>query len=140
MDDTMKRKLTWKAIFLSIVGATLLAVVVGLVLTLAMGRARTPNSDLIVTAFRPVPFDLMTHCGINELRSNGRYFQRVGGVLVGGSRTPSGLGNSPSGWGNPYQHGTLSVSGDVAVFRDKVGHVETFKVRSGATGFLNMCD
>lgn len=135
MDDTMKRKLTWKTIFLSIVGATLLVVVAGLVFALAVGPARTPNSDLIVKVFQPVPFDLLTHCGINELRSDGRYFQRVGGVLK-----ISLHDRSPSGWGNPFQHGTLSVSGDIAVFRDKVGHVETFKVRSGATGFLNMCD
>lgn len=130
----MKRQLTWKTISLTILGATLLVIVIGLVLTLAEGYFKRPNSDLIVMVFRPVPFDLMTHCGINELRSNGRYFQRVGGVLDDGSRNP------PSGWGNPFQHGTLSISGDVAVFRDKVGHVETFKVRSGATGFLNMCD
>ena len=128
----MTKQLKWKTIFLSIVGATLLAVAAGLVLTLAIGR--TPNSDLIVVAYQPVPFDLMTHCGINELRSNGRYFQRVGGVLDDGS------GNPPSGWGNPVQHGTLTITGDIAVFRDKVGHVETFKVRSGATGFSSMCD
>lgn len=130
----MKRQLTWKTISLTILGATLLVIAIGLVLTLAVGHVKTPNSDLTVTVFQPAPFDLMTHCGINELRSNGRYFQRVGGVLDDGS------GNPPSGWGNPFQHGTLSISGDVAVFRDKVGHVETFKVRSGATGFLNMCD
>ncbi len=129
----MKRQLTWKAIFVSIVSATILAVAAGLVLTLAVEHVKRPNRDLIVMVFQPVPFDLMTHCGINELRSNGRYFQRVGGVLDDGS------GNPPSGWGKPFQHGTLSVSGDVAVFRDKVGHVETFKVRPGATGFLNMC-
>lgn len=130
----MKRQLTWKRISLAILGATLLVIVIGLVLTLAVGHVKTPNSDLTVIVFQPAPFDLMTHCGINELRSNGRYFQRVGGVLDDGS------GNPPSGWGNPFQHGTLSVSGDIAVFRDKVGHVETFKVRSGATGFLSMCD
>ncbi len=128
------RELTWKAIFVSIVGATLLVVVAGLVVTVGVGPARTPNSDLIVMAFKPVPFDLMTHCGINELRSNGRYFQRIGGILDDGSHNP------PSGWGNPVQHGNLSVSGDIAVFRDQVGHAETFKVRPGATGFLNMCD
>jgi len=136
----MKRKLTWKRIFTTILGAALLVAVAGLVLALSVGHVRTPNSDAIVKVFQPVPFDLYTHCGINELRSNGRYFQRVGGVLVYGSRTSAGLGNPPSGWGNPVQHGTLTITGDVAVFRDKEGHVETFKVRPGATGFLNMCD
>lgn len=77
-----------------------------------------------------VPFTLRTHCGISELMANGRYFQRVGGYLDDGSHNP------PAGWGNPSQSGTLTISGDTAVFRDKVGHVETFKARPGATEFL----
>lgn len=130
----MRQSATWKTIFLSILGAALLIVISGLAVSLKVGTTKTSVRTATVKSIQPVPFDLMTHCGINELRSNGRYFQRVGGVLGDGS------GNPPSDWGNPFQHGTLSVSGDVAVFRDKVGHVETFKVRSGATGFLNMCD
>lgn len=63
----------------------------------------------------------------------GKYFKHVGGSLSDGS------GNPPDGWGNPYQRGTLSVSGDIAVFRDEVGHVETFKVRPNATGFPTIC-
>ena len=78
-------------------------------------------------------FDLYTHCGINGLSVNGKYFQHVGGSLDDGS------GNPPTGWGNPYQHGTLKVSGDLAVFRDDVGHVEKFKVRSGVSGPPFIC-
>lgn len=37
----MKRKLTWKAIFLSVVGVTLLAAVAGLVVTIGVGQAKT---------------------------------------------------------------------------------------------------
>ena len=37
----MKRKLKWKAIFVSIVGATLLVLVAGLVVTLRVGHAKT---------------------------------------------------------------------------------------------------
>lgn len=80
-----------------------------------------------------VPFDLYTHCGINQLSVGGQYFQHVGGSLTDGS------GNPPAGWGNPYQHGTLSVSGDVAVFRDKIGHVERFKVHARPSQFLATC-
>ena len=127
----MKRKLIRKRISLTILGATLLAVTAGLVLTFAISR--TPNDDLTVMVFQPVPFDLMTHCGIDELKADGRYFQRVGGILDDGSHNP------PPGWGNPSQHGTLTITANVAVFRDKQGHVEKFKVRSGATGFLNIC-
>jgi len=139
MDDVMKRKLTWKAIFLSIVGATLLVVVAGLAVSLKVGPAKTPIRTATVKSIQLVPFDLPTHCGINELMANGRYFQRVGGVLDDGS------GNPPAGWsqtsaGHLGQRGTLTITGDIAVFRDKEGHVETFKVRPGATRFLNMCD
>ncbi|MDP1851206.1 MAG: hypothetical protein Q8K48_02175 [Candidatus Planktophila sp.] len=128
----MKRQLTWKRISVTILGATLVVVAAGLVLTFAISR--TPNVDLTVMVFQPVPFDLMTHCGIDELKADGRYFQRVGGILDDGSHNP------PPGWDNPSQHGTLTITGEVAVFRDKQGHVETFKVRSGATEFLSICD
>ena len=80
-----------------------------------------------------MPFDLYTHCGINELSASGKYFQRVGGILDDGSHNP------PAGWGNPTQTGTLTLSGDIAIFRDKLGHVETFKVRPKAKGFLDIC-
>ena len=136
----MKRKLTWKKIFFSIVGVALLMVIAGLALSIKIGPAKASIRIVAVKSIQLVPFDLPTHCGINELMANGRYFQRVGGVLVAGARTPSGLGNPPSGWGNPGQRGTLTITGDVAVFRDKEGHKETFKVRPGATGFLNACD
>lgn len=98
------------------------------------GSATTvPTATTEAPKVHTAPFDLYTHCGINELTVNGKYFQRVGGPLSDGS------GNPPSGWGNPYQHGTLSVSGDIVIFRDDLGHAEKFKVRSGATGFLMIC-
>ena len=80
-----------------------------------------------------VAFDLYTHCGINDLRAFGRYFTHVGGSLGDGS------GNPPDGWGNPYQHGTLSVSGGIAVFRDKLGHVERFKAEKRLDGSTATC-
>lgn len=134
----MKRQLTWKAIFLSILGVALLLVVLGLSLTLKAGPAKISISTTTVKSIQLVPFYLPTHCGINELQANGRYFQRVGGILDDGS------GNPPAGWvqgsaGHLGQRGVLTITGDIAVFRDKQGHVETFKVRPGATGFLNIC-
>jgi len=46
MEDTMKRKLTWKTIFLSIVGVTLLVLVAGLVVTIAAGTTETSTRTL----------------------------------------------------------------------------------------------
>jgi len=77
----------------------------------------TPTASQIKT----LTFDLYTHCGIIDVMAYGRYFKRVGGSLSDGS------GNPPDGWGNPYQPGSLSVSGNIAVFRDKLGHIERFK-------------
>ena len=80
-----------------------------------------------------VPFDLYTHCGIHELRFDGRFFERVGGPLTDGSHNP------PPGWGNPEQPGLLTVSEDSAVFTDDLGHREVFRLREGATDFLQLC-
>ena len=82
---------------------------------------------------KTMAFDLYTHCGINGVTVNDRYFQHVGGTLDDGS------GNPPRGWGNPYQSGTLTISGDLAVFRDDVGHVEKFKVTPGVSGPPLLC-
>lgn len=90
----------------------------------------TPTTVEKTDQVQTVSFTLLTHCGINELMANGKYFQRVGGYLDDNSHNP------PAGWGNPSQSGTLTISSDIAVFRDKVGRMETFKVRSGATKFL----
>ncbi len=80
------------------------------------------------------PFELYTHCGIYELKTDdGRIFERADGPLTDGS------GNPPPGWGNPSQSGQLVVSDDVAVFTDELGHREEFRVREGATDFLQNC-
>ncbi|MDP1711896.1 MAG: hypothetical protein Q8K86_05515 [Candidatus Nanopelagicaceae bacterium] len=87
------------------------------------------QSDQIQT----VAFDLYTHCGIIDLQAYGRYFKHVGGSLSDGS------GNPPDGWGNPYQRGTLTVSGGIAVFRDKLGHVERFKAEKRPDRSVALC-
>jgi len=83
------------------------------------------------TAFG-MPTMLYTHCGIKELRVDDTFFL---------AETPldDGQGNPPPGWGNPYQAGTVTVSGSKAVFRDDNGHIITFLARPGATAFLNIC-
>ena len=80
-----------------------------------------------------VVFDLYTHCGINNFMAYGKYFARIGGSLSDGS------GNPPDGWGNPFQRGTLTLSGDIAVFRDKLGHVERFKAQKRPVDSRGLC-
>lgn len=51
-----------------------------------------------------------------------------------------GQGNPPTGWGNPYQQGTMTlISPAEAVFRDSVGHQVQFRLRPGAKAFKHLC-
>ncbi|MCZ9880328.1 hypothetical protein [Arthrobacter sp. B2a2-09] len=79
-----------------------------------------------------VPFALFTHCGIYEAQVQGSFF-------VTDQPLDDGHGNPPSGWGNPYQPGTITVEGQRAVFHDGSGHTVTFHERAGATSFLKTC-
>ncbi|MFJ8581342.1 hypothetical protein [Micromonospora sp. NPDC093277] len=80
-----------------------------------------------------VAFDLRTHCGIDEARFEGRYYEAVHPLS-------DGSGNPPDGWGNPYQSGTMQVvSANEAEFRDGAGHVVLFRLRPQATAFQRLC-
>ncbi|MEU8666271.1 hypothetical protein [Streptomyces anulatus] len=82
---------------------------------------------------RTIPFDLSTHCGIDEARIGSTYFE---------AETPlsDGSGNPPEGWNNPTQHGTMTVKTKTeAVFTDDAGHEVKFRARPGASGFKRLC-
>ncbi|MER7723153.1 hypothetical protein [Streptomyces sp. NPDC096323] len=96
--------------------------------------ARATPSAQGAPGVRTIPFELLTHCGIDEALVGGTYFE---------ARTPlsDGSGNPPEGWGNPTQHGTMTVtSGAEAVFTDDAGHEVHFRARPGAKGPKHMCD
>jgi len=78
---------------------------------------------------RSVPYNLYTHCGIAYAKVGNRYYQATVPLS-------DGSGNPPSGWGNPYQQGTLTfVSPTRAIFTDKAGHRVVFTlVTSGGHG------
>ncbi|AXG81605.1 hypothetical protein DVK44_32200 [Streptomyces paludis] len=89
------------------------------------GRA-TPDA-------RAIPFDLYTHCGIDEALVGSTYFEAV---------TPlsDGSGNPPAGWGNPTQRGTMTVTSEsAAVFTDDAGHEVHFRARPGASAPKRVC-
>ncbi|MER5964814.1 hypothetical protein [Streptomyces sp. NPDC002057] len=82
---------------------------------------------------RTIPFDLYTHCGIDEARVGSTYFE---------AETPlsDGSGNPPDGWDNPTQRGTMTLRSETeAVFTDDAGHEVTFRARPGATAFKRIC-
>lgn len=63
------------------------------------------------------PYQLYTHCGIQWAKIEGTFW-RAKHPLSDGS------GNPPVGWGNPFQHGTLTViSPTTARFDSPVGSV-----------------
>src|SRR5262245_30049965 len=97
--------------------------------------AKTDGPSDGVTAGRPArPYQLLTHCGIDEARVGGRYFEALHPLS-------DGQGNPPTGWGNPFQRGTITLlSSTEALFRDHAGHRVLFRLRPGATAFKHLCD
>jgi hypothetical protein len=95
--------------------------------------ARPSATAAAAAARSPQPYQLYTHCGIDEARIGNRYFEAVHPLS-------DGQGNPPPGWGNPYQQGTMTqLSPAEAVFRDRAGHQVQFQVRSGAITFEHLC-
>ena len=87
-----------------------------------------PSPPAPAAAGSPQPYQLYTHCGIDEARIGNRYFEAVHPLSDG------------QGWGNPYQQGTMTlISPAEAVFRDSVGHQVQFRLRPGATAFKHLC-
>jgi hypothetical protein len=92
-----------------------------------------PKAAAVTATAKPMPYDLYTHCGIDEALIGDRYFVAVRPLS-------DGAGNPPAGWGNPYQAGTMTlVSPTEAVFTDKAGHRVVFRLRPGAKSFLRVC-
>jgi hypothetical protein len=93
----------------------------------------TTTTTAAAAARSPQPYQLYTHCGIDEARIGNRYFEAVHPLS-------DGPGNPPPGWGNPYQQGTMTLlSPAEAVFRDDAGHQVQFRLRPGAITFEHLC-
>ena len=83
--------------------------------------SHTSSSNATTTrAHAGRPYQLYTHCGIEWAKIDGTFW-RAKQPLSDGS------GNPPAGWGNPYQNGTLVLTGArTARFDSHAGSV-TFK-------------
>jgi hypothetical protein len=99
-----------------------------------VGKADRRSSTVAAAAGRSArPYVLYTHCGIDEARIDNHYYEAVHPLN-------DGSGNPPTGWGNPYQQGTITlVSPAEALFRDNAGHHVLFRLRTGATSFRHVC-
>jgi hypothetical protein len=72
------------------------------------------------------PYRLYTHCGIEWAKIDGTFWRATHPLS-------DGSGNPPSGWGNPYQIGTLAFVGPaIAEFNSPLGSV-TFERTSRKT-------
>jgi len=107
------------------------AAVPALLALLALGACTSPSD----TAPTPsgTAISLSTHCGIDDLEVDGRWYERVGG------RLDDGQGNPPAGWADPTQSGVVVIAGDTLVFSDDAGHRESFRARPAATGPKQGC-
>jgi hypothetical protein len=98
-----------------------------------MARPAAPSRTATAAAGSAHPFMLYTHCGIDEARIGGRYYEAVHPLS-------DGNGNPPPGWDNPYQRGTMTLlPPDEALFRDDAGHQVLFRLLSGARTFQHVC-
>jgi hypothetical protein len=121
-------------------GALAIVVVVAVTLAACGGgtapqrtKPADPSRQAAATVGTAQPYQLYTHCGIDEARLGNRYFEAVHPLS-------DGSGNPPAGWGNPYQQGTMTLlSPAKAVFRDDAGHQVLFRLRRGATSFEHLC-
>ncbi|MFF3562438.1 hypothetical protein ACFYXS_20600 [Streptomyces sp. NPDC002574] len=96
-------------------------------------RAAAPE-PAATAAGTSMPFELYTHCGIDDVRIGSTWFEAVH-PLSGGSDNP------PAGWDNPLHHGTMTlVSPAEAVFTDDAGHEVRFRARPGAKAPKRVCE
>ncbi len=97
----------------------------------ASGPAATSSSTR--NAGATLPYDLLTHCGVREALIDNNYY-------LASPVLDDGNGNPPTGWGNPYDRGTMTINTDkTADFRDTAGHRAHFVLRPGATTWLQLC-
>jgi hypothetical protein len=82
---------------------------------------------------RTLPYELYTHCGVDEAQIAGHWYEAVEPLSDGND-------NPPAGWGNPYQVGTMRLTSPTeAEFRDQAGHAVRFRLRPGATEPKRIC-
>lgn len=129
----MRRSVRRQGVVAILAGAAMVLVACGS--GTATHAAKPPASSRAATAVAGAarPYSLYTHCGIDEARIDGRYYEAVRPLS-------DGQGNPPAGWGNPYQDGTMTLlPPDQALFRDNAGHQVLFRLRAGAKSFQHVC-
>jgi hypothetical protein len=124
-------RVTGAGVALPLLAGAVAGVLAGVVAGCSGGNgttAATGGPGVVATvSAKTVPYNLYTHCGIYEAKVQGRWYLATPPLS-------DGNGNPPSGWGNPDQHGTMTlVSAAEVVFTDQAGHRVVFRA-APATG------
>jgi hypothetical protein len=94
---------------------------------------RGPATERPATRAIAQPLGVYTHCGI-------RWATFTGHNWVATPVLSDGSGNPPPGWGNPYQHGTVTVGDSTATFVSDTGLRATFRIATPADTPPPPCD
>jgi hypothetical protein len=128
----MLRCLRWGGLPIAVVGSVVVAAC-DTGTAAHVTKPAGPSRPAVATVGSVQPYQLYTHCGIDEARIGRRYFEAAHPLS-------DGQGNPPPGWGNPSQQGTMTLlSPSTAVFRDDAGHHVLFRLRPVATSFEHLC-
>ena len=87
-----------------------------------------PEAVQIGTAYS---FNLYTHCGADEAKFAGAYWEA--------DPTEIRSDSSPPGWSDPYQAGVMTKVSDTSAVFEAKGKQKRFQLRPGATEFLRIC-
>ena len=81
----------------------------------------TAYADSAPPAGESVDYFLYTHCGVESLKVGGRWWHAVE-PLYG----DDGRGDSPDGWGDPYQEGEMTLTSEDSLTFEAKGTVVEF--------------
>jgi hypothetical protein len=73
----------------------------------SLETGETASSQSAPLVGESVEFFMYTHCGVESLRLDGRWWQAVEPVYG-----VDGPGSPPEGWGDPYEKGELTLHSD----------------------------
>ncbi|WP_141485785.1 hypothetical protein [Rhodococcus sp. WS3] len=88
----------------------------------------SPEKVEIGTAYS---YKMYTHCGAREAKFASEYWEAV--------NTDARRNNSPSGWDDPYQKGTMTRLSETAAVFEADGREKRYLLRPGATTFQQVC-
>ena len=93
-----------------------------------------PGASVSIKVGSSAPYRLYTHCGVLAASINGQ-------IYYADPPLTDGSGNPPSGWGNPYDDGDMTLrTATTADFRDSAGHTAHFtSTPQGPTPSIPIC-